>query len=299
MNSSSKKNSFLVSGEAGVGKSFFIRQEAKNHNAKLFRWNVRIDRSLREGREILHQQVRSKEPLYVWIEGADDLTQEAQAFLRRILETSSVNVVSMLEVREPWKLSPPIISRCIPINMTSKYSFRSVKNSKLANQYNLIPIVKPLKREDILNGLSYFTDGPPCNGWIKLSTQSNRDIRNIVNLATRMQSEDEYNWNNLEKYTHNYWSLIKNINIFDKYFNFILNKAIEDNLYGIELKTNIGSVYNRILHTESYYSDESGKTFPFYIGSWEKEKELEIMERIINEKSKDIGHTGTKKLLGK
>jgi len=149
MNSSSKKNSFLVSGEAGVGKSFFIRQEAKNHNAKLFRWNVRIDRSLREGREILHQQVRSKEPLYVWIEGADDLTQEAQAFLRRILETSSINVVSMLEVREPWKLSPPIISRCIPINMSSKYSFRSIKNNKLANQYNLIPIVKPLKREDI------------------------------------------------------------------------------------------------------------------------------------------------------
>jgi DNA polymerase III gamma/tau subunit len=149
MNSSSKKNSFLVSGEAGVGKSFFIREEAKNHNAKLFRWNVRIDRSLREGREILHQQVRSKEPLYVWIEGADDLTQEAQAFLRRILETSSVNVVSMLEVREPWKLSPPIISRCIPINMTSKYSFRSIKNNKLANQYNLIPTVKPLKREEI------------------------------------------------------------------------------------------------------------------------------------------------------
>ena len=149
MNSYSKKNSFLVSGEAGVGKSFFIRQEAKNHKAKLFRWNVRIDRSLREGREILHQQVRSKEPLYVWIEGADDLTQEAQAFLRRILETSSINVVSMLEVREPWKLSPPIISRCIPINMTSKYSFRSIRNNKLANQYNLITTIKPLKKEDI------------------------------------------------------------------------------------------------------------------------------------------------------
>ena len=79
-----RKNAFLVSGEAGCGKSFFIRQEAKLHKAKLFRWNVRIDRSLREGREILHQQVRSKEPMYVWIEGADDLTQEAQAFLRRL-----------------------------------------------------------------------------------------------------------------------------------------------------------------------------------------------------------------------
>lgn len=149
MNSISKKNSFLVSGEAGTGKSFFIRQEAKSHNAKLFRWNVRIDRSLREGREILHQQVRSKEPLYVWIEGADDLTQEAQAFLRRILETSSANVVSMLEVREPWKLSPPILSRCIPICMNSKYSFRLMKNNQIANQCNLIKTLKPLKKEDI------------------------------------------------------------------------------------------------------------------------------------------------------
>lgn len=149
MNNPSKKNSFLVSGEAGTGKSFFIRQEAKSHNAKLFRWNVRIDRSLREGREVLHQQVRSKEPLYVWIEGADDLTQEAQAFLRRILETSSPNVVSMLEVREPWKLSPPILSRCIPICMNSKYSFRLMKNNQVANQYNLIKTLKPLKKEDI------------------------------------------------------------------------------------------------------------------------------------------------------
>jgi hypothetical protein len=137
MNSSSKKNSFLVSGEAGVGKSFFIRQEAKNHNAKLFRWNVRIDRSLREGREILHQQVRSKEPLYVWIEGADDLTQEAQAFLRRILETSSANVISMLEVRETWKLSQPIISRCIPICISRSRSFRSERSYQIAHQLNL------------------------------------------------------------------------------------------------------------------------------------------------------------------
>lgn len=143
-----RKNSFLVSGEAGCGKSFFIRQEARLHNAKLFRWNVRIDRSLREGREILHQQVRSKEPMYVWIEGADDLTQEAQAFLRRILETSSPNVISMLEVREPWKLSPPIISRCVPICINSS-SFRSQKNTRAANYLHLLPSFPELKASDI------------------------------------------------------------------------------------------------------------------------------------------------------
>ena len=132
-----RKNSFLITGEAGTGKSYYIRCEAKKHGAKLFRWNVRIDRSLREGREILHQQVRSKEPLYVWIEGADDLTQEAQAFLRRILETSSANVTSMLEVREPWKLSPPIISRCIQRCMNSPHSFRQEKLIADAKRYHL------------------------------------------------------------------------------------------------------------------------------------------------------------------
>jgi replication-associated recombination protein RarA len=137
--SNTRKNSYIICGEAGTGKSFFIKQEAKKHNAKLFRWNVRIDRSLREGREILHQQVRSKEPLYIWIEGADDLTQEAQAFLRRILETSSQSVISMLEAREPWKLSPPILSRCIPINMNATQSFRSQKNLAIANKFNLFP----------------------------------------------------------------------------------------------------------------------------------------------------------------
>ena len=145
-----KKNSFLVSGESGTGKSFFIRKEAKNHNAKLFRWNVRIDRSLREGREILHQQVRSKEPLYVWIEGADDLTQEAQAFLRRILETASSSVISMLEIREPWKLSPPILSRCILINMNTSKSFRYMKNIQIANKYSFFLILYyKIKKNDL------------------------------------------------------------------------------------------------------------------------------------------------------
>jgi DNA polymerase III delta prime subunit len=155
MNTVTKKNSFLVSGEAGVGKSYYIRNEARIHNAKLFRWNVRIDRSLREGREILHTQVRSKDKLYVWIEGADDLTQEAQAFLRRILETSSANVISMLEVRETWKLSQPIISRCIPICISRNRSFRSERSYQIAEQLNLYKSnseidVKNMKLNDII-----------------------------------------------------------------------------------------------------------------------------------------------------
>jgi DNA polymerase III delta prime subunit len=133
------KGSLLISGEPGTGKSRWIQDQAKAEKAKLFRWNARVDRSLREGREALHQQVRSKERLFVWIEGADDLTQEAQAFLRRILETSAPNVTCCLEVREIWKMSPPILSRCSIVSMRSEISYRTLRNKSLATYLQIIP----------------------------------------------------------------------------------------------------------------------------------------------------------------
>lgn len=132
------KGALLVCGEPGTGKSRWIRDEAQATKSRIFRWNARIDRSLRDGREKLHQQVRSKEPLFVWIEGADDLTQEAQAFLRRILETASPNVVCALEVRELWKMSSPILSRCTIISMKSDKSFRYEKNFQKAIHLGLV-----------------------------------------------------------------------------------------------------------------------------------------------------------------
>jgi hypothetical protein len=126
------KGALLVSGEPGTGKTRWIREESAAAKAKLFRWNARVDRSLREGREVLHQQVRSKERMFVWIEGADDLTQEAQAFLRRILETAAPNVTCVLEARELWKLSPPILSRCNVVSMRADTSYRHRHNIDLA-----------------------------------------------------------------------------------------------------------------------------------------------------------------------
>lgn len=144
------KGSLLICGEPGTGKSRWIRDEAQATKSRIFRWNARIDRSLRDGREKLHQQVRSKEPLFVWIEGADDLTQEAQAFLRRILETASPNVVCALEVRELWKMSSPILSRCTIISMKSDKSFRSEKNLQKAIHLGLVssaPKITPSLQE--------------------------------------------------------------------------------------------------------------------------------------------------------
>jgi hypothetical protein len=133
------KGAILVCGESGTGKSRWIREEAAAQGARLFRWNVRTDRSLREGREILHTQVRSKEHLFVWIEGADDLTQEAQAFLRRILETAAPNVTCVLEVREMWKLSPPVLSRCTVVPIKTDISIRQQMQIQRAFSLGLIP----------------------------------------------------------------------------------------------------------------------------------------------------------------
>lgn len=132
------KPALILYGIPGSGKTTWIKQEAKARHYRLFRWNVRNDRSLREGREVLHAQVRSQEKTLIWIEGADDLTQEAQAFLRRILDTRSPDVSCILEVRDPSKLSAPVLSRCTLQRQTSDTSYRKTMLEGKARQYGLL-----------------------------------------------------------------------------------------------------------------------------------------------------------------
>jgi len=131
---------WLVYGPPGCGKTTWILAQVKAARRKLFHWNARTDRTLREGRESLHQQVRSQEPLFVWIEGADDLTPEAQAFLRRILETVSEPVQCILECRDPQKITPAIQSRCLWRHVPNRQSFR--KTAQLAQVASLLPTVQ-------------------------------------------------------------------------------------------------------------------------------------------------------------
>jgi len=117
------KLAWLVSGPSGSGKSTWIRNHAEKKGARLLRHAVRTDRSLRQGRQYLFSQHRSKEPTLIWLEGADTLTTDAQAFLRRILETSAPNVEFALEVRDETTMNPPLLSRCQRICMPNT-SFR-------------------------------------------------------------------------------------------------------------------------------------------------------------------------------
>jgi len=103
----------IVAGPPGSGKSHWIQQYAKQQRKQLHTCSCRKDRTLREGRQKLHIWGRRREQTVLWLEGADDLTPEAQAFLRRILETHSADVQFILECRDPGKLQEPIRSRCI------------------------------------------------------------------------------------------------------------------------------------------------------------------------------------------
>ena len=107
------KTPIILTGPPGCGKSYWIQKYAEEINKQLFVCPCRKDRTLRDGRQKLHIWARRKEPAILWLEGADDLTPEAQAFLRRILETHASDVLFILECRDAGRLQEPIRSRCI------------------------------------------------------------------------------------------------------------------------------------------------------------------------------------------
>jgi len=107
------KTPIILTGPPGCGKSYWIQRYAETVKKQLFVCPCRKDRTLRDGRQKLHIWARRTEPAILWLEGADDLTPEAQAFLRRILETHASEVLFILECREAGRLQEPIRSRCI------------------------------------------------------------------------------------------------------------------------------------------------------------------------------------------
>jgi hypothetical protein len=102
----------IVVGPSGCGKGKYIQELANRENRVLLRCFCRKDRTLRESRAKLHEWAFRRESSLVWLEGTDDLTPEAQSFLRRILETYSASIKFCLECREIERLQEPIRSRC-------------------------------------------------------------------------------------------------------------------------------------------------------------------------------------------
>lgn len=183
------KPAIILYGPPGSGKTMWIKQEAKTRGCRLFRWNVRNDRSLREGREVLHSQVRSQEKTLIWIEGADDLTQEAQAFLRRILDTRSPDIYCILEVRDPSKLSVPVLSRCSFQKLPNELSFRKQLLEAKATQLGIYKKVTadefPVNLQELL---AYKQAGKDPNALLFHLTNSQDSIKESREALRRFAS---------------------------------------------------------------------------------------------------------------
>jgi DNA polymerase III delta prime subunit len=112
----------FIIGQEGCGKSTYIEKLAKKEKRVLLRCPCRKDRTLREQRSRIHEWALRAEPTLLWLEGTDDLTPEAQSFLRRILETYAPNVRFCLEGRTLSSIQEPILSRCDILRIP--YSFK-------------------------------------------------------------------------------------------------------------------------------------------------------------------------------
>jgi hypothetical protein len=137
----------ILTGPPGCGKSYWIQKYAQKVKKQLYVCPCRKDRTLRDGRQKLHIWARRTEPAILWLEGADDLTPEAQAFLRRILETHAQDTLFILECRDAGRLQEPIRSRCI-IKRISRPQWIELENSIQESNNTYINEIKKYLKEN-------------------------------------------------------------------------------------------------------------------------------------------------------
>lgn len=133
----------FVIGPAGCGKSHYIQHLAEREGRTLLRCPCRKDRTLREQRTVIHEWALRAEPTLLWIEGADDLTPEAQSFLRRILETYALRVRFCLEARTLESIQEPILSRCEIMRLPEKISTSLAEEFSRTYSADLIAKIQP------------------------------------------------------------------------------------------------------------------------------------------------------------
>lgn len=103
----------IVAGAAGIGKSCALRACLRGRIAMWMRCSS--DPTLRDNRERIKMTARGRGDGVRWIvlEHADMLHADAQAFLRRVIETSVGSTRFALEVRDLGGIAEPLLSRTV------------------------------------------------------------------------------------------------------------------------------------------------------------------------------------------
>jgi hypothetical protein len=196
----------FIIGQEGCGKSTYIQQLAKKEKRVLLRCPCRKDRTLREQRSRIHEWALRAEPTLLWLEGTDDLTPEAQSFLRRILETYAPNVRFCLEGRTLSSIQEPILSRCDILRI--KYSFKlhsklntltdNIKND-IIHVLNVTDTIKSLRKQEIAYILSIYY--PQLWKLIKENIgKFNNDSHNILENIKTAENPINIIWREYDTY---------------------------------------------------------------------------------------------------
>ena len=110
-------------GPVGIGKSTFWKLVAPQ--AQLLIINCYADSGLREQRDSIKHFIRlssgsgQKVIRYILFEHAEVLSDDAQAFLRRMLEVYSASIFCIFEVRDATAITDPISSRCQIVQLSA------------------------------------------------------------------------------------------------------------------------------------------------------------------------------------
>jgi len=108
----------VLVGPAGIGKSCAVRLALGVSVAVWLRCSQ--DPTLRDNRDRIKTAARRRieegKTSWIVLEHADALHTDAQAFLRRIIETSTGSSRFVLEVRDAAAVSEPLLSRCTLFN---------------------------------------------------------------------------------------------------------------------------------------------------------------------------------------
>lgn len=105
---------FVLVGPAGCGKSCFLRLALADRPTLMI--DCTANSGLRDVRDTIRTFARGSRSAagdhrWVWFEHADALTADTQAFLRRMLETTSGSTRFVFECRDAGAMSEPILSR--------------------------------------------------------------------------------------------------------------------------------------------------------------------------------------------
>ena len=119
---SNKASHTILVGPPGCGKSLFLRIALFGFQTLVIDCTANF--GLRDVRESIRTFARgglSPEGRLRWVifKHADSLTADTQAFLRRMLETTSTFTRFVFECREAGAITEPIVSRCFIININA------------------------------------------------------------------------------------------------------------------------------------------------------------------------------------